>query len=64
MKIRCLFGLKLRQTQGFINWLFEISGFSIRCPDYTTLSKRMKSLDYNGLKKLDKKMKECVSAIS
>ena len=45
LQIRCLFGLKLRQSQGFINWIFEISGTQISCPDYTTLSRRGKSLD-------------------
>ena len=27
LQIRYLFGLKLRQTQGFINWIFMMSGF-------------------------------------
>jgi transposase len=45
LQMRCLFKLKLRQCQGFINWLFEISGIQITCPDYTTLSRRGKSLD-------------------
>ena len=44
LQIRCLFGLKLRQTQGFINWVFMISGMPLTCPDYTTLSKRGKKL--------------------
>lgn len=61
LKIRCLFGLKLRQTQGFINWLFEISGLSIRCPDYTTLSKRMKSLDLRYLHGNQDKEFSCIS---
>jgi hypothetical protein len=26
LQMRCLFALKLRQTQGFINWLFMMSG--------------------------------------
>ena len=45
LQIRCLFKLKLRQCQGFINWIFEISRLKITCPDYTTLSRRGKSLD-------------------
>jgi hypothetical protein len=49
LKIRCLFGLKLRQSQGFINWIFEISGAKITCPDYTTLSRRGKNLDLESL---------------
>jgi transposase len=44
LQIRCLFGLKLRQTEGFINYIFEVSGLSIACPDYTSLSKRGKKL--------------------
>jgi hypothetical protein len=42
--IRCLFGLRLRQTEGFINYLFEILGFDIKSPDYTTVSKRGRKL--------------------
>ena len=49
LQIRCLFKLKLRQCQGFINWIFEISGAQITCPDYTTLSRRGKSLDLEPL---------------
>lgn len=44
LKIRCLFRLKLRQTQGFIDYLFKLSGFSIKCPDYSVISKRCKKL--------------------
>jgi len=38
VQIRYLFGLKLRQSQGFINWIFMLSGLVLTCPDYTTLS--------------------------
>ena len=34
----------LRQTTGFINSLFELPGLEIRCPDFSTLSKRLKAL--------------------
>ena len=44
IKIRCLFGLRLRQTEGFINYLFELCGLNIKSPDYTTVSKRGKTL--------------------
>jgi IS5 family transposase len=44
LMIRCLFGLRLRQTEGFINYLFEILGFDIKSPDYTTVSKRGRKL--------------------
>lgn len=49
LEIRYLFGLKLRQSQGFINWIFEISGLPLTCPDYTTLSKRGKKLNLDSL---------------
>lgn len=49
LQIRCLFGLKLRQSQGFINWIFMLSGSKLTCPDYTTLSRRGKSLDLEFL---------------
>ena len=55
-QIRYLFGLKLRQTQGFINWIFMMSGLPLVCPDYTTLCKRGKKLNLEGL--LDSKDKE------
>eukprot|EP00924_Labyrinthula_sp_SR-Ha-C_P011832 snap_masked-scaffold_88-processed-gene-0.9-mRNA-1 protein AED:1.00 eAED:1.00 QI:0/-1/0/0/-1/1/1/0/141 len=48
-QIRYLFKLKLRPCQGFINCIFEISGLQITCPDYTTLSRRGKSLDLKSL---------------
>lgn len=44
LKIRFLFCLKLRQTKGFINHLFELSGFLIKCPDYSVISRRCKNL--------------------
>ncbi|NRB10105.1 MAG: transposase [Rickettsiaceae bacterium] len=33
LQIRYMFGLKLRQTQGFINWLFAVTGLRLKCPD-------------------------------
>ena len=48
-QIRCLFGLKLRQSQGFINWIFMLTGSRLTCPDYTTLSKRGRSLNLEFL---------------
>jgi transposase len=49
LQIRYLFGLKLRQSQGFINWIFEISRLPLTCPDYTTLSKRGRKLSLDFL---------------
>ena len=44
LQIRYLLALKLRQTEGFINWIFMLSGSGLTCPDYTTLSKRGRKL--------------------
>lgn len=49
LQIRCLFWLKLRQTQGFIDYIFMMSGLELTCPDYTTLSKRGKALRLDSL---------------
>jgi len=49
LQIRYLFGLKLRQSQGFINWIFMVSDLALTCPDYTTLSKRGRSLNLEFL---------------
>lgn len=43
-EIRQVYKLPLRQTEGFINSLFKIMKLEISCPDYTTLSKRLKEL--------------------
>lgn len=48
---RCLFNLKLRQTQGFIDWIYKMAGLPLSCPDYTTLSKRGRELELEGLLK-------------
>jgi hypothetical protein len=44
-EIRQVYRLPLRQSQGFINSLFKIKNLSIACPDYSTLSKRLKELN-------------------
>lgn len=49
LQIRYLFGLKLRQSQGFINWIFMLLGLPLTCPDYTTLSKRGRKLNLEFL---------------
>ncbi len=54
LQIRYLFRLKLRQTQGFVNWLFELSALPITCPDYSTLSRRAKELDFEFEREEDK----------
>lgn len=49
LQIRYLFGLKLRQSEGFINWIFMVAGLPLTCPDYTTLSKRGRKLNLESL---------------
>ena len=49
LQIRYLFGLKLRQSQGFINWIFMLTGSRLTCPDYTTLIKRGRKLNLEFL---------------
>jgi hypothetical protein len=44
-EIRLVYRLPLRQCQGFINSLFKTQDLDIRCPDYSTLSKRLKELN-------------------
>ena len=44
-EIRQVYKLPLRQTEGFINSLFRLMRTSITCPNYTTLSKRLKQLN-------------------
>ena len=43
-EIRQVYKLPLRQTEGFINSLFKLMKLEIICPNYTTLSKRLKEL--------------------
>lgn len=44
-EFKLCFKQPLRQLQGFINSLFKMADLNIRCPDYTTLSRRCKTLD-------------------
>jgi len=43
-EIRQVYRLPLRQTEGFINSLFETMGLEIQCPSFSTLSKRLAKL--------------------
>ena len=43
-EIRQVYRLPLRQCQGFISSLFKTKNLPIACPDYTSLSKRLKEL--------------------
>lgn len=44
-EMRQVYRLPLRQTEGFINSLFDLMDIPLCCPDYSTLSKRLKQLD-------------------
>ena len=56
LTFRSLFRLPLRQTEGFIDSLFELMHVDLSSPDHTTLSRRSGSLTSfrEKLKKLDK----------
>ena len=44
LTMRVLFGLPLRQTQGFIQSLLDLMGLALAVPDYSTLSRRQGQL--------------------
>jgi len=46
-EIRQVFKLPLRQCEGFVNALFKMMKLDLRSPNFSTLSKRLKTL---GLK--------------
>lgn len=54
LAIKVLLGLPLRQTTGFVASLLELSGLGWAVPDFSTLSRRQKTLDvtipYRGSK--------------
>lgn len=43
--IKRVFRLTLRAAQGFIDTIFDLMGVPLRCPDYTSVSKRAKSVN-------------------
>ena len=45
LSIKCLFGLPLRQTLGLVQSLLQLSGAHWPVPDYSTVSRRQKSLN-------------------
>jgi len=45
LTLRLVFHLPLRQTEGFLNSLFEMMGLDLSAPDHTTLSRRSKQLN-------------------
>lgn len=44
LQLKCLFGLSLRATQGFLDSLFKKLALPIRSPNYSQLSRRAKEL--------------------
>ena len=45
LTVRLVFGLPLRQTEGFLRSLFGLMGVDLAVPDHTTLSRRAKGLE-------------------
>lgn len=45
LMLKVLFQLRLRQVTGFVESLIEITGLSWSAPDYSTLSRRQKTID-------------------
>lgn len=54
LTIKVLFGMALRQTTGFVASLLKLAGPDWSVPDFSTLSRRQKTLDvaipYRGSK--------------
>ena len=64
-EIRQVYKLPLRQTEGFINSLFDLMVLAIRCPDFSVLSKRLAKLNISCPRYTKKdKMDEGISAIA
>ncbi len=64
-EIRQVYRLPLRQSQGFIDSLFELSDLKICCPDYSCLSKRLSALNLKSpLYKQTDKPDDTVAAIA
>ena len=47
LTIKVLFGLRLRQTTGFVESLLALSGLEWSVPDFSTLCRRQKTLPVN-----------------
>ena len=44
LSIKCLFGLALRQSLGLIQSLLRLAGLNWRVPDFSTISRRQRTL--------------------
>ncbi len=47
LMLKSVFGLTLRALQGFIDSVFQMMDVSLRCPDYTSISKRAQRVNVN-----------------
>ncbi|WP_215796524.1 IS5 family transposase [Paludibacterium paludis] len=47
LTIKCLFGLALRQSIGFVQSLLKLAGLGWTAPDYSTVCRRQKTLQVN-----------------
>ena len=56
--LKLAFKQPLRQTEGFINSIFKMSGLNIKCPDYSTLSRRCAELNLKIQKKWSRQKKQ------
>ena len=48
LTVRLVYGLALRQTEGFLQSISTLLDLGLRIPDHTTLSRRSKSLNVQG----------------
>lgn len=63
LMVKMLFKLPLRQTEGFVNSLFEMMRIALSSPDYTTLSRRLSSLEVKlPLRNLGGKLHLCIDS--
>jgi hypothetical protein len=42
--VKAIYGLAGRQTQGFLQWIFELMKLDLTAPDHSTLSRRRRQL--------------------
>lgn len=63
LMVRMMFKLPLRQTEGFVNSLFEMMGLAVSAPDYTTLCRRLSSMKVKlPLRNLGEKLHLCIDS--
>lgn len=63
LMVKMLFKLPLRQTEGFVNSLFGMMQIALSAPDYTTLSRRLSSLEVKlPLRALGEKLHLCIDS--